>query len=72
MRRPPLPPVTNRFSGVLDAEAFCAECPWFTMARNAMGSGNLHARRTGHQVRVQQIIGVTYNRKDGVPNRYEP
>jgi hypothetical protein len=29
-----------------------------------MALGNQHARRTGHQVSVEQCISVTYNRKD--------
>jgi hypothetical protein len=67
----PLPPLANRHSGVLDAEATCDECDFTAYNRkNALALGSQHARRTGHQVRCQSIIGVTYNRKEGVPHSY--
>ena len=67
----PMPPLANRYSGVIDAEAMCAECEWVTYGRkNAMALASQHARRTGHQVRAEQTISVVYNRKEGVENRY--
>lgn len=54
----------NKYSGVLDAQAACDDCEWSSYTRtNALANGSLHARRTGHTVRAEQTIGVTYNRK---------
>lgn len=65
------PPLTNRYSGVLDATAECDECEFTADNRkNALALGSQHARRTGHQVRCEQSIGVTYNRKADVTSNY--
>lgn len=65
------PALTNRYSGVLDAFAECDECEFEASNRkNALALGSQHARRTGHQVRCEQSIGVTYNRKESVDRNY--
>jgi hypothetical protein len=66
-----LPPLANRYSGVLEAAAECDECEWLTESRkNALALGSQHARRTGHQVTCTQTISVRYNRKEGVDSQY--
>lgn len=63
MRRPQKPRPT-RHSGVLDAQAECADCPWTsTQYKNALATAARHAQTYGHTVRVEQTIGVTYNKK---------
>jgi hypothetical protein len=60
----PLPPLRNTYSGVSAVMAECRDCPWRLERKNAMGTANIHARRTGHEVHVDQIVVVTYNRRD--------
>ena len=60
-----LPPVRNTWSGVVHALAECDECDFEAgNHKNALALGNQHARRSGHQVHVEQCISVTYNRPD--------
>lgn len=66
-----MPPVANTYTGVLDCTAECDECEFTADNRkNAMAVGNLHARRTGHQVRIEQTLSVMYNKKDDVERNY--
>lgn len=51
-------------SGVLGVVAECRDCDWESEAKNALGNAAQHADRTGHTVHVEQMIGVTYNRKE--------
>lgn len=54
----------NRRSGVVHAQAECEDCGWQTgYYKNALANGAQHARRTGHTVRCEQAISVTYNDK---------
>ena len=60
-----LPALANRYSGVLDAQAECRDCDWENRNRkNALATASVHARRTGHEVHVEQTVGVAYNRRD--------
>lgn len=69
-RRQPLPNLQNTYTGILECTAECDECEFHaTNRKNAMAIGNIHARTTGHQVRVQQVLGVTYNKK-GLEHNY--
>lgn len=64
------PPITRR-AGVTGAIAECDECPWRNLQRNALATGAIHARATGHQVHCVQELSITYNAKDGVNHKYE-
>lgn len=54
-------PVPRR-SGVVHAVAECRTCDvtWENY-KNALACGAAHAKRTGHTVRCEQAIAVTYN-----------
>lgn len=52
----------TKHSGLLGAQAECLGCSWKTYARNAMGTAAVHAKATGHEVHVEQTIGVIYNK----------
>jgi hypothetical protein len=53
----------NKRSGLLGVYARCATCGWESDARNAMGNAAQHARRSGHEVHVEQTLGVIFNPK---------
>lgn len=44
--------------------AECKGCDWSSEAKNAAGNAAQHAQRTGHEVHVEQTIGVIYNPKE--------
>lgn len=54
-------PIPRR-SGVVHAVAECRTCDvtWENY-KNALACGAAHAKRTGHTVRCEQAIAVTYN-----------
>lgn len=52
-----------RHSGLLAIWAECRTCGWNSEARNALGNAAQHAKRTGHEVHVEQTIGITWNRR---------
>lgn len=59
------PPLLNRYSGIVHAMSECDDCEWTTESpKNALANASLHARRTGHTVRCEQVMSVIYNRKD--------
>lgn len=60
----PLPKVRNTYTGVIAAMAECHDCGWQSEARNAMGNGNQHARRTGHHVTCEQVVSVAWNKRE--------
>jgi hypothetical protein len=70
MRRSrPLPALVNAYSGISHAQAECLDCGWTNFNRkNALATGSVHARRTGHMVSVEQVVGVTYNRRELGPD----
>lgn len=49
------------YTGILGVIAECRDCGWSSEARNAMGNAKQHADRYGHNVWVEQTIGVSYN-----------
>jgi len=53
----------TKHSGLLGAQAWCAECVWKSDTRNSMGIAAVHARITGHTVMAESTVGVTYNKK---------
>lgn len=53
--------IVSKRSGLLAVFARCVTCGWESEAKNAAGNAAQHAERTGHQVQVEQTIGVTYN-----------
>lgn len=53
----------TKHTGLLGVIAECHMCGWSSEARNAMGNAAQHAERTGHEVSVEQTIGVTYNKR---------
>jgi hypothetical protein len=57
-----LPALRNKFTGLLGVSAEC-DCGWTLESRNATGVAAQHAMRTGHTVRVEQTIGITFNRQ---------
>ena len=60
-----LPPLLNRWSGVVECSVECHDCGWSGFYRkNGLALASLHARRTGHAVGCEQTIVVTYNRKE--------
>lgn len=61
----------STYSGILGASAECRDCGWTTEARNAMGNAKQHADRTGHNVWVEQTIGVSYNDPRGLDESRE-
>jgi len=65
MSRRPLPPVRSTHTGVAEADAACSDCQFTAEGKNALGLGNVHARRTGHEVVCSQTIVAVYNRNDG-------
>lgn len=67
-----LPRLINRWTGVPDASAECDDCGWSNENRkNALATGSVHARRTGHQVHATQTLSITYNRREGARRKYE-
>jgi hypothetical protein len=61
----PLPPLINSYSGVVSCTAECSDCSWtYESHKNGLALASQHARRTGHEVRADQALVVTYNRKD--------
>lgn len=59
-----MPPVTNTWTGITHAFADCHDCGATWGSRNAVGLANQHARRTGHEVAAEQMISITYNRRE--------
>lgn len=54
----------NTYTGVLDVQADCRDCDWSSEARNALANAARHAdAHPDHEVNVEQVLGVTYNRK---------
>jgi hypothetical protein len=61
----PLPALGRSSSGITHALAECVDCDWRNENRkNALATGSIHARRTGHFVMVEQVLSVFYNRRD--------
>lgn len=54
----------TKHSGLLGVVAECVTCGWASEARNAMGNAAQHAMRTGHEVHVEQTVGVIYNKRE--------
>lgn len=54
-----------RKSGLLGVQAECYTCGWTSEAKNAAGNAARHAKATGHEVSVEQTIGVIYNPSEG-------
>ena len=59
-----LPAVRSTHTGVVESDASCTDCAFTADGKNALGLGNVHARRTGHEVQCSQTIVVVYNRRD--------
>lgn len=54
----------NTYTGILGCHAWCEDCPWAQESSNALGSAARHAdAHPDHEVQVEQVLGVTYNRK---------
>lgn len=54
----------RRDSGVNHAVAICSDCGWRNENRkNALATAAIHARKHGHEVSVDQCLGITYNRR---------
>lgn len=54
----------NTYSGLLDVRAWCDDCGFEQLERNAVGLAAIHAdRNPEHTVHAESTIGVTYNRK---------
>jgi hypothetical protein len=61
-----LPELARVSSGITHAIAECVDCDWRNENRkNALATGSVHARRTGHFVMVEQVLSVFYNRREG-------
>lgn len=54
----------SRRSGVLGAQAERDDCGATNFARNALAWAAQHCDKTGHTVRAEQTLGVTYNPKE--------
>jgi hypothetical protein len=54
----------TRHSGVLGAYAECEDCGATNHNANALGWAAQHCDKTGHTVRAEQTVGVTYNQKE--------
>lgn len=54
----------TRDSGLIDARAKCADCPWTSDGKNAMAIAAQHAGTYDHTVSAQTTMGVIYNRKE--------
>lgn len=53
-----------RRSGVVHAQGICTDCGQeFDHWKNALALSAQHARRTGHEVKCEQAVVVTYNPK---------
>jgi hypothetical protein len=54
----------NTFTGISACFAECEDCGWSLEAKNALGNAAIHAdKNPTHTVHVEQVLGVTYNRK---------
>lgn len=54
----------NTYTGILGCLAECEDCGWSLEAKNALANAARHAdAHPDHTVHVEQILGVTYNRK---------
>ncbi len=50
----------NTWTGILGASAECLTCGWGVGSRNSLGLAAQHHDRTGHDVRIEQVLGVSY------------
>jgi hypothetical protein len=58
----------NTYTGLFEASAKCQDCSFEVFSRNSIGLAAQHAdRHPDHEVQAQQVIGITYNRKDPKP-----
>jgi hypothetical protein len=56
----------NTYTGILGVHAWCEDeaCGWKTEAKNALGTAARHAdAHPDHEVHVEQVLGITYNRR---------
>ena len=51
-------------TGIVSTLADCRDCDWVSEAKNALGNAAQHADKHGHEVNVEIVRVVTYNRKD--------
>ena len=62
-----------RRSGVIEGAAWCETCGWETHSyKTALMLGANHAKHTGHEVRAEQTIVVTYNPKPKSKPKEDP
>lgn len=56
----------NTYTGILGVHAWCdgRDCGWTLEAKNALAVAARHAdAHPDHEVHVEQVLGVTYNRR---------
>lgn len=54
----------NSYTGILGCHAECEDCDFKVESKNALGTAARHAdAHPDHTVHVEQVLGVTYNRR---------
>lgn len=54
----------KKWSTKPDYWAECADCDWQSVARNAVGTAAIHAKRHGHYVRVQKESAIIFDGRE--------